>query len=95
MGCDAYAIRLYHLAVFHFREFLAMPKYVIKALIDFEAADDLDARQKASAMMKQSLSEQTGVRELILHAAQDHKSIRMTRDGSFEGQWNKSGPQKS
>ena len=72
-----------------------MPKYVIKALIDFEAADDVDAREKASAIVKQSISEQAGVRDLILHAAQDHKSIRMNRDGSFEGQWNKGGPQKS
>ena len=72
-----------------------MPKYVIKALIDFEAADDIEARLKASAMLKQSLGEQAGVRDLILHAAQDHKSIRMNKDGSFEGQWNKGGPQKS
>ena len=33
-----------------------MPKYVVKILIDFEARDDIEARQKTAGFVSQQLS---------------------------------------
>ena len=68
-----------------------MPQYVLKVLIDFESRDDIEARKQAAEMVKASLSQTQGVREIVLHAKQDNKSIHMNPDGTFVGQWNKGG----
>lgn len=70
-----------------------MPNYVLKVLIDLEARDDLAARQAAASLIGVPLGQAPGVREIVLHATADHKSIRMNPDGAFQGQWNK-GAQK-
>ena len=69
-----------------------MPSYVMKILVDLEARDDLDARQRAAAMVGKLSSSLDGIREIVLHSQTDHKSIRLGLDGSFTGQWNKGGP---
>jgi hypothetical protein len=66
-------------------------QYVLKVLIDLEARDDVAARQAVSALVKERLAGVPGVREMVLHSASDHKSIRVGADGTFEGQWNKGG----
>ena len=73
-----------------------MPKYTLKVLLDLEAADDLDARGQTTALVAKMLAGQSGVRDIILHATADHKSIRVQPDGTFEAQWNRSvtGPRK-
>ena len=68
-----------------------MPKYVLKILIEMETRDDIEARQKASALVKDSLAQVSGIGGLVLHSKDDNKSIRMNPDGTFEGQWNKGG----
>ena len=79
-----------------------MPRYVIKALIDIEALDDLDARRKAAAWVQANLSSQAVqpaapapkdivLRELMLQCPIEHKSIKMNPDGTFHAQWNKGG----
>ena len=77
-----------------------MPQYVLKILIDLEARDDIDARRTASEVVKTSVGTIGGLRETVLHAKQDNKSIRMNADGTYVGQWNKGGagstvPQKN
>lgn len=67
-------------------------QYVLKVLIDLEARDDVAARQSAAALVRDQLGKSPGLREIVLHATTDHKSIRINPDGSFEGQWNKGGP---
>jgi len=69
-----------------------MPKYALKILLDFEAGDDLAARQRAAAVVASMQGHLEGVRDIILHSQTDHKSIRMAADGSFQGQWNRGGP---
>jgi hypothetical protein len=71
-----------------------MPQYVLKVLIDLEARDDFQARQLASTLVQNHLSTASGVKEIVLHAKDDHKSIRLNPDGTYVGQWNKGG-QKS
>jgi len=71
-----------------------MPQYVIKILVDVEARDDIQARQMASALVQAHLSSASGLRDIVLHAKDDRKSIRMNPDGTYVGQWNKGG-QKS
>ncbi|HYF51770.1 MAG TPA: hypothetical protein VEJ63_20305 [Planctomycetota bacterium] len=71
-----------------------MPQYVIKVLVDVEARDDIQARQMASALVQNHLSNASGIREIVLHAKDDNKSIKMNPDGTYVGQWNKGG-QKS
>lgn len=68
-----------------------MPQYVLKVLVGIEARDDLEARQRAVALVAQSLGQLGGVREIVLHAQSDHKSIRLNPDGTFQGQWNRGG----
>ena len=68
-----------------------MPQYVLKILVDVEARDDIQARQAASALVQTHLASAGGVREIVLHAKDDNKSIRMNPDGSYVGQWNKGG----
>lgn len=69
-----------------------MPQYVLKILVDLEARDDLEARRIAAAAAQQAkLGDLPGIREIVLHASQDNKSIRMDPDGAFPGQWNKGG----
>ncbi|HLX61758.1 MAG TPA: hypothetical protein VKX17_10795 [Planctomycetota bacterium] len=70
-------------------------KYVLKVLLDLEARDDVAARQAVSALVREKLASVPGVREVVLHSAEDHKSIRVGADGAFEGQWNKGGHGKS
>jgi hypothetical protein len=72
-----------------------MPQYVLKILVEMEARDDIEARQTAASLVQKPLMELQGVRDIVLHAKLDHKSIRMNPDGTFPGQWNKGGPQKS
>ncbi len=69
-----------------------MPQYVLKILLDFEARDDLDARQAAVRTVEQLGAAAKQAREIVLHSQVDHKSIRMNADGTFQGQWNKGGP---
>jgi len=70
-----------------------MASYSLKILVDIEAQDDIDARRKAaSAVAAMALHNASGVRDIVLHAQHDNKSIRMLPDGSFPGQWNKGGP---
>ncbi|MBI3828099.1 MAG: hypothetical protein HY291_01190 [Planctomycetes bacterium] len=69
-----------------------MPSYVLKILVDLEARDDLDARQRSAAMVGKLTSSLEGVREIVLHSQADHKSIKLALDGSFVGTWNKGGP---
>ncbi len=71
-----------------------MPQYVLKVLIELEARDDIEARKAAANLVMTPLSQLQGVRDIVLHAKIDHKSIRMNADGTFPGQWNKGGPQK-
>ena len=66
-----------------------MPTYVLKILIDMDAHDDLEARQIASSLMQSKISELKGVRDIVLNAQRDKKSIHMLPDGTFPGQWNK------
>ena len=73
-------------------EFLRMPQYVLKILLDFEARDDLDARQAATRAVEQLGPLAKQARELVLHSQADRKSIRLNPDGTFSGQWNKGGP---
>lgn len=68
-----------------------MPQYVLKVLIDVEARDDIDARQRAAALVQAHLTAAPGVRDIVLHAKEDNKSIRLNPDGTFPGQWNKGG----
>ena len=68
-----------------------MPKYVLKVLIDLEARDDIDARQSVSALVQKSFAQTSGIREIVLHAQDDNKSIRVNPDGTFAEQWNKGG----
>ncbi|MFH0939396.1 MAG: hypothetical protein V1899_08965 [Planctomycetota bacterium] len=66
-----------------------MPKYALKILIDLESRDDLEARQVAANLVQTRLSKIVGVRDIVLHAQADHKSIRMNPDGTFQNQWHK------
>jgi hypothetical protein len=68
-----------------------MPRYVVKILMDLEARDDLEARQRASTMVSRLQVSLEGVREIVLQSPSDQKSIRMNVDGSFQGQWNRGG----
>jgi len=68
-----------------------MPQYVLKILLDIEARDDIDARRAAAEIVQTRLGGVSGVRDIVLHAKSDNKSIRMNADGSYEGQWNKGG----
>ena len=68
-----------------------MPQYVLKILVDLEARDDIEARQRASKQVSSLQVSLEGVREIVLQSPSDHKSIRMNPDGSFEGQWNRGG----
>ena len=68
-----------------------MAKYTLKVLLDFEALDDLEGRRRASTTIQNISEHLEGVREIVLHAVSDRKSIKMNRDGSFEGQWNRGG----
>ena len=68
-----------------------MPKYVLKVLIDLEARDDIEARQTVAALVQKNLSPAPGIREIVLHAQDDNKSIQVNPDGTFSGQWNKGG----
>jgi hypothetical protein len=68
-----------------------MPKYVLKVLIDVEARDDIDARQSVATLVQKSFALTPGIREIVLHAQDDNKSIRVNADGTFAGQWNKGG----
>lgn len=70
-------------------------QYVLKVLIDLDARDDVAARQAVSALVRERLAALPGVREMVLHSASDRKSIRVSLDGSFEGQWNKGGAIKA
>ncbi|MCW8133793.1 MAG: hypothetical protein KIS92_25830 [Planctomycetota bacterium] len=69
-----------------------MPQYVLKILVDLEARDDLDARQRAAGMVGKLTASLEGVREIVLHSQADRKSIKLNLDGTFAGQWNKGGP---
>jgi len=69
-----------------------MPQYVLKVLIDVEARDDIDARKVVADLVRQNIQPVKGVREIVLHAKDDNKSIRVEPDGSFPGNWNKGGP---
>jgi hypothetical protein len=69
-----------------------MAQYALKVLIDIEARDDIEARQRAAELIRQAQPGLLGVREIVLHAQADRKSIRMNPDGSFQGQWNRGGP---
>jgi hypothetical protein len=68
-----------------------MPQYVLKILIDLEARDDIDARRAAAELVQTRLGSAGGIRDIVLHAKSDNKSIRMNPDGTYEGQWNKGG----
>jgi hypothetical protein len=68
-----------------------MPQYVLKILIDCEARDDIAARQNAAAWVQEHLAKTAGVRDIVLHASGDNKSIRLNPDGTFQGQWHKGG----
>ena len=68
-----------------------MPAYVLKILVDFEARDDIEARQRAAAVVSAHVGQVPGVRDIVLHAQADRKSIRLNPDGTFIGQWNKGG----
>ena len=68
-----------------------MPQYVMKVLLNLEARDDIQARQMAAALVQQHLSSAQGLQEIVLHAKEDNKSIRMNADGTYLGQWNKGG----
>lgn len=68
-----------------------MGKYTLKILLDIEARDDLEGRQRAASIVKGISDELEGVREIVLHAVTDRKSIKLNADGSFEGQWNRGG----
>ena len=68
-----------------------MPQYVLKILVDLEARDDIDARRSASELIQTRLGTAVGIRDIVLHAKSDNKSIRMNADGTYEGQWNKGG----
>ncbi len=68
-----------------------MPQYVLKILLDLEARDDIEARKSAADMVQSRLGGVAGVRDIVLHAKSDNKSIRMNSDGTYEGQWNKGG----
>jgi hypothetical protein len=69
-----------------------MARYVLKILLDVEARDDLEARQRAAALVSAAQAGLSGLREIVLHAPEDRKSIRMNPDGTFQGQWNRGGP---
>lgn len=69
-----------------------MPQYVLKVLIDVEARDDIDARKVVTELVRQNIQPVKGVREIVLHAKDDNKSIRVEPDGTFPGNWNKGGP---
>jgi hypothetical protein len=69
-----------------------MPQYVLKILLDLESRDDIEARKSAAEMVQTRLGGLAGIRDIVLHAKSDNKSIRMNPDGSYEGQWNKGGP---
>ena len=68
-----------------------MPQYVLKILIDCEACDDLAARQDAATWVRAHLAQTPGIRDIVLHAKDDNKSIRLNPDGAFQGQWQKGG----
>lgn len=68
-----------------------MPQYVLKILIEMDAPDDVEARRKAAAMAQTNIAALSGVRDIVLHAKDDNKSIKMNQDGTFPGQWNKGG----
>jgi hypothetical protein len=69
-----------------------MPQYVLKVLIDLEARDDIEARRVVGEFVKEHIQPASGVREIVLHAKDDNKSIRVNPDGTFPGSWNKGGP---
>jgi hypothetical protein len=68
-----------------------MPQYVLKVLIDLEARDDFEARQLTTQLVRESIGRLPSVRDIVLHAKSDNKSIKVEPDGSFPGQWNKGG----
>jgi hypothetical protein len=70
-----------------------MPQYDLKILIDVEARDDIEARRMASEMVQSRLTGASGIKDIVLHARDDNKSIKMAPDGTFPGQWNKGGAQ--
>ncbi|MCX7803901.1 MAG: hypothetical protein N3A38_01795 [Planctomycetota bacterium] len=66
-------------------------KYALKIVIDIEARDDLEARRKAAGILAGAMAGVSGKREAILHSIDDRKSIRLSPEGEFAGQWNKRG----
>ncbi len=68
-----------------------MPQYVLKILIELEAKDDIEARKNCASVVQAGLGAVPGIRDIVLHAKDDNKSIRMNPDGTFPGQWNKGG----
>ena len=70
-----------------------MPQYVLKILIELESRDDIEARRLASEMVQSRLAGAAGIKDIVLHARDDNKSIKMAPDGTFPGQWNKGGAQ--
>jgi hypothetical protein len=73
------------------RDDAQMGKYTLKILMDLEARDDLEGRQRAASVVREISGGLEGVREIVLHAVADRKSIRLNVDGSFDGQWNRGG----
>jgi len=68
-----------------------MPQYVLKILLDLEARDDVEARQRAAKQVSSMQVSLEGVRDIVLQSPTDQKSIRMNPDGTFQGQWNRGG----
>ncbi len=68
-----------------------MRKYALKIVIDIEARDDPEARRKAAEILAKTLAGVPGRRDAVLHSIDDRKSIRLSPEGDFVGQWNKQG----
>jgi hypothetical protein len=81
----------YECPFFFDRECTFMGKYTLKILLDIDAPDDLEGRRRAASLVQGVSNNLEGVREIVLHAVADRKSIKMNPDGSFQGQWNRGG----
>jgi hypothetical protein len=68
-----------------------MPKYTLKILLEWEARDDLDARRHVGETLSKVGVQLGDAREIVLHSAADHKSMRFNSDGTPSGEWQRGG----
>ena len=67
-----------------------MAKYAVKILLDFEAADDIEAKVRCKSLVAQPIKELAEqIREITVRDMSTFKSLKITADGTPQGTWQK------